>query len=214
VNRLENNKRKKNKWKRYFIALLLLNVSVLLIIVLLIFWPVSQSNMPFTEHEATHESSEFIIRTTKKNLNELVNAYMYEYLKDSKHQYRVSLEDDVHLIGELPIFSTTVPVQVHLDPIVQENGDVILKQKSISLGLMELPNKKIMEYLDKYMTFPKWVSINPEEEEIYVAVTQMEIKSNFRVSVEQMDLEANNLAFKLKVPYETLGIETLLMKEQ
>jgi uncharacterized protein YpmS len=181
--------------------------------VLLIFWPVNHSVVPFSEHDASHESSEFIIRTTKKNLNELINAYMYEYLKDSKHQYRVSLEEDVHLIGELPVFSTTVPIQVHLEPIVQANGDVILKQKSISLGLMELPNKKIMEYMDKYLPFPKWVSINPEEEEIYVAVTQMDIKSNFRVSVEQMDLEANNLAFKLNVPYETLGIETLLMKE-
>jgi uncharacterized protein YpmS len=211
---LENNKKNKNKWKRYFYTLLLLNISVLLIIGLLIFWPVNQSVVPFSEHDATHESSEFIIRTTKKNLNELINAYMYEYLKDSKHQYRVSLEEDVHLIGELPVFSTTVPIQVHLEPIVQDNGDVILKQKSISLGLMELPNKKIMEYMDKYLPVPKWVSINPEEEEIYVAVTQMDIKSNFRVSVEQMDLEANNLAFKLNVPYETLGIETLLMKEQ
>ncbi|WP_096272888.1 YpmS family protein [Paucisalibacillus globulus] len=211
---MENNKKNKNKWKRYFYTLLLLNISVLLIIGLLIFWPVNQSVVPFSEHDATHESSEFIIRTTKKNLNELINAYMYEYLKDSKHQYRVSLEEDVHLIGELPVFSTTVPIQVHLEPIVQDNGDVILKQKSISLGLMELPNKKIMEYMDKYLPVPKWVSINPEEEEIYVAVTQMDIKSNFRVSVEQMDLEANNLAFKLNVPYETLGIETLLMKEQ
>jgi uncharacterized protein YpmS len=213
VNRLENNKNKKNKWKRNFFALLRINVIVLLIIVLLIFWPVNPNTVPFSEHDATHESSEFIIRTTKKNLNELINAYMYEYLKDSKHQYRVSLEEDVHLIGELPVFSTTLPIQVHLEPIVQDNGDVILKQKSISLGLMELPNKKIMEYMDKYLPVPKWVSINPEEEEIYVAVTQMEIKSNFRVSVEHMDLEANNLAFKLKVPYETLGIETLLMKQ-
>ncbi|WP_042144029.1 YpmS family protein [Paucisalibacillus sp. EB02] len=210
---MEKNKKKKNKWKRYFFTLLLLNVSALVIIVLLIFWPVNHSIVPFSEHKATHESSEFIIRTTKKNLNELINAYMYEYLKDSKHQYRVSLDEDVHLIGELPVFSTTVPIQVHLEPIVQENGDVILKQKSISLGLMELPNKKIMEYMDKYLPVPKWVSIDPEKEEIYVAVTQMEIKSNFRVSVEQMDLEANNLAFKLKIPYETLGIETLLMKQ-
>jgi uncharacterized protein YpmS len=209
---METRKKNKNKWKRYFFVLLLLNVSLFLTITILIFWPIDHTKTLVQEHETNQDNSEFIIRTTKKNLNELVNAYMYEYLKDTNYQYRVSLEEDVHLIGELPVFSTTVPISIRLEPIVQKNGDVILKQKSISLGLMELPNQKIMEYMDKYLPMPEWVTINPEEEEIYVAVTQMEIKSNFRVSVEQMDLEKNNLAFKLNVPYKTLGIETLLRK--
>src|SRR5690606_18542985 len=154
--------------------------------------------MSIGEHQVTQDSSEFVIRTTKKNLNELINAYMYEYLKDSNHQYRVSLEEDVHIVGDIPVFSTTVPLSIRLEPIVQENGDVVLKQKSISLGLMELPNKKIMEYMNKYLPVPKWVTINPDDEEIYVAVTKMDIKSNFQVSVENMDLEGNNLAFKIK----------------
>lgn len=186
---------------------------IIAIISILIFWPISnQADIPFTEHQTTQDSSEFIIRTTKKNLNELINAYMYEYLEGSKHKYRVTLDEDVELIGEIPVFSTTVPVSIKLEPIVQDNGDVILRQKSISLGLMELPNKKVMEYMDKYLPVPNWVTINPKLEEIHVAVTKMDIKSNFHVSVEQMDLEANNLAFKIKIPYETLGIETFLEK--
>ncbi|MBC5635552.1 YpmS family protein [Ornithinibacillus sp. BX22] len=209
---MEQEKPNKNLWKSSFIALLLLNFSVLVIIALLIFWPVERSKVPAGEHQTTQNSSEFIIRTTKKNLNELINAYMYEYMKDSKHKYSVSLEEDVQLVGELPVFSTTVPLSIRLEPFVQDNGDVVLKQKSISLGLLELPNKKVMEYMSKYLPMPNWVTINPDDEEIYVAVTQMDIKSNFHVSVEQMDLEANNLSFKLKVPYETLGIETFLSK--
>lgn len=209
---MEQEKPNRNLWKSSFIALLLLNFSVLAIIALLIFWPVERSKVPVGEHQTTQNSSEFIIRTTKKNLNELINAYMYEYMKDSKHKYSVSLEEDVQLVGELPVFSTTVPLSIRLEPLVQDNGDVVLKQKSISLGLLELPNKKVMEYMSEYLPMPDWVTINPDDEEIYVAVTQMDIKSNFHVSVEQMDLEANNLSFKLKVPYETLGIETFLSK--
>ncbi|WP_047983862.1 YpmS family protein [Ornithinibacillus californiensis] len=209
---MEQEKSNSSKWRTAFIVLLLLNFFVVLSIIAFIFWPVEQTDMSISEHQTTQDNSEFIIRTTKKNLNELINAYMYEYLKDSKHKYRVALEEDVHLIGELPVFSTTVPVSIRLEPLVQENGDVILKQKSISLGLMELPNKKVMEYMKKYLPVPKWVTFNPEEEEIYVAVTQMDIKSNFHVSVEHMDLDANNLSFKLKVPYESLGIETFLPK--
>ncbi|MDY0409552.1 YpmS family protein [Paracerasibacillus soli] len=160
-----------------------------------------------------NQSSEFIIRTTKKNLNDLVNAYIEQLLKNTKHHYEIILGDDVLLLGELPVFSSTVPLTVHFEPLVQDNGDVILKQKSISIGFLELPNKKIMEYMKKYLPVPKWVVIDPKNEEIYVAVTDMDVKSNFHVSVDTIDLEANNIALKLKVPYETLGIETVKMKD-
>ncbi|WP_164667504.1 YpmS family protein [Virgibacillus doumboii] len=200
-------KHDKNKWKRLFLALLGLNAIILIGLVVLIFWPVSETETPSADEEAEQRSSEFVVRTTKTNLNELVNAYIDKLLADTNHHYSVSLEEDVHLKGELPVFSSTVPLSVHLEPFVQDNGDVILKQKSISIGLLELPNQKIMEYMKKYLPMPKWVTINPKNEEIYVAVTDMEIKSNFDVSVEHIDLGANNLAFKIKIPYRTLGIE-------
>ena len=111
------------------------------------------------------------------------------------------------MIGELPVFSTTVPLSVHLDPEVQKNGDVILKQKSISIGMLELPNKKIMEYMQKYLPMPSWVTVDPHKEEIYVAVTDMNIRSNFDVKLEHIDLEKNNLAFKIQIPYSSLGID-------
>ncbi|MFC0300059.1 YpmS family protein [Virgibacillus soli] len=207
------NERKNRKWKRSFVILLLFNVVVLLVILSLIFWPVREVKMPSTTEVNPDQSSEFIIRTTKKNLNDLVNAYIEQLLKNTKHHYEIILGDDVLLLGELPVFSSTVPLTVHFEPLVQDNGDVILKQKSISIGFLELPNKKIMEYMKKYLPVPKWVVIDPKNEEIYVAVTDMDVKSNFHVSVDTIDLEANNIALKLKVPYETLGIETVKMKD-
>ena len=195
-----------NKWKRLFYGLLILNFTLVLVLTLLIFWPLPESEVSTVSDEEAQEGSEFIVRTTKKNLNELVNAYIATLLEGTEHQYSVLLDEDVHLLGELPVFSTTVPLSVHLEPLVQDNGDVILKQKSISIGLLELPNKKIMEYISKYLPMPEWVTVNPKEEEIYVAVSEMDIKSNFKVSVENFDLDANHLAFKINIPYKTLGI--------
>lgn len=196
-------------WKQLFFGLLVLNIVFFTIITTLIFWPIPEQEIAFEQESSTQESSEFVVRTTKKNLNELVNAYLEKLLRDTKHHYSISLDEDVHLLGELPVFSTTVPLSVHLEPLVQENGDVILKQKSISIGLLQLPNKKIMEYIGKYLPMPKWVTVNAKEEEIYVAVSEMDIRSNFKVSIEQFDLEANNLAFRINVPYKTLGIEPI-----
>ncbi|MFC4558165.1 YpmS family protein [Virgibacillus kekensis] len=205
---MAESRKRRNKWKRLFLGLLIVNIVVFAAIIALIFWPVSGTDRPPAVEEDTQPSSEFIVRTTKNNLNELVNAYIDKLLRGTNHHYSVLLEEDVHLIGELPVFSSTVPLSVHFEPFVQKNGDVVLKQKSISIGLLQLPNQKIMEYMKKYLPMPEWVSINPKEEEIYLAVTDMEIRSNFEVSVEHIDLEANNLAFKFRIPYETLGIET------
>lgn len=198
----------KIKWKRLFFGLLILNIIIFLVIVSFIFWPVSETERPHNQDRAEQESSEFVVRTTKQNLNELVNAYIDQLLSTTRHHYSISLEEDVHLTGELPVFSATVPLSVHFEPFVQDNGDIILEQKSISVGLLELPNQKIMEYMKKYLPMPEWVTVNPKDEEIYVAVTDMEIRSNFEVSVEHIDLEANNLAFKIKVPYKSLGIDS------
>ncbi|WP_404455919.1 YpmS family protein [Oceanobacillus kapialis] len=202
-----NRLKAKSKWKKLFYGLLILNIAVILILLALIFWPVPDATYPENEATPQDESSEFVVRTTKQNLNDLINAYTDQLLQGTRHQYRIELDEDVHLIGELPVFSSTVPLSAHLEPLVQENGDIILKQKSISIGLLELPNKKIMEYIGKYLPMPDWVTVNPEKEEIYVAVTEMDIRSNFEVGVEHIDLEANNLAFRIRIPYQTLGID-------
>src|SRR5690625_3945324 len=144
---IKNQYQKKNKWRRRCISLLILNLIGILTLTGLSSGPISKSDPPPVSKVDTSSSSEFVDRTTKKNLNELVNAYLENLLDGTKHQYSISLEEDAHLIGELPVFSTTVPLSVHVEPLVHENGDVILKQKSISIGLLELQNKKIMEYI-------------------------------------------------------------------
>src|SRR5699024_10908353 len=106
-------------------------------------------------------------------------AYIDKLLANSKHDYTINLEEDVQLLGELPIFSTSVPVLIHLDPVVQDNGDLVLEQKSISVGNLKLPNKKIMQYLKKYMPVSVMFIILPDKVSVYVNVSEMNIKSNF-----------------------------------
>ncbi|MGM8211490.1 YpmS family protein [Virgibacillus sp. W0430] len=205
---MKNKQNDKQIWKRRFYWLFFINASIFLLFILFLLWPVSSNEHLPSESAQDEDSSEFTVRTTKKNLNELANAYIDKLLQGTNHHYQIILDEDVQLLGELPVFSTTVPLVIHFNPSVQDNGDIILEQESISVGLLQLPNKKIMEYMNKYLPMPEWVTVNPKKEEIYVAVTEMEIKSNFRVRVEQFDLQSNHLAFKIKVPYETLGIES------
>lgn len=199
-----------HKWRRRFIVLCSINIIGLISLIIFLYSPIPAKDLQLKENgQLEQSSSEFVIRTSKENLNNLVNAYLDKLLSGTKHHYSVQLDNDVQLFGELPFFSTTVPLLVRLEPIVLENGDVTLKQRSISVGPLQLPNRKIMQYIDRLLPTPDWVIINPKEEEIYVKVTDMDIKSNFDIRVEQFDLKENNIAFKINVPYKTLGIDVI-----
>ena len=207
---------KKNKaWKKRFYLLLAINGIIIIGLAGYLYSPIPKKELDIASKQYESEnSSQFIVRTTKQNLNNLVNAYLDKLLVNTDHVYSIHLDEDVQLFGELPLFSSTVPLLIHFEPIVQENGDLILKQKSISVGQLQLPNKKIMQYVEKYLPTPEWVIVNPRDEEVYVKVTEMEIKSNFKIAVEQFDVEANNIAFKIEVPYRTLGIDVFDQLEE
>lgn len=211
VKKMSHSPKQKNKnWKKRFFILVLTNVIILFILAIYLYSPIPKKDLEIASKQYEAEnSSTFIVRTTKQNVNNLVNAYLDKLLAKTGHEYSIHLDEDVQLFGELPLFSSTVPLLIHFEPIVQDNGDLVLKQKSISVGQLQLPNRKIMQYVEKYLPTPEWVIINPRDEEVYVKVTEMDIKSNFKVAVEQFDVEANNISFNIEVPYRTLGIDVL-----
>src|SRR5699024_11915036 len=87
------------------------------------------------------------VESNKDNLNELIKAYLNETLEESKYKYDVYLDEVVHLEGELPVFSTSIPLYIKLQPIVQDNGDIILKQTSIKLDLLLLTIVIILKFI-------------------------------------------------------------------
>ncbi len=206
----KHHQKENNIWRSLFIILCIVNVIIVISLFLYLYSPISDHDIDLSSKEYSKEhSSEFVVRTTKHNLNNLINAYLDKLLSHSKYQYSVKLDDDVELYGEIPVFSARIPLLIHFDPIVKENGDIALRQKSISVGFLELPNRKIMQYVAKYLVMPEWVVVNPKEEEIYVKITEMDIKSNFRVEFEQFNLQTNDIAIRLYVPYHTLGIDVI-----
>src|SRR5699024_12231925 len=79
---------------------------------------------------------------------------------------------------------------------------IILKQKSIKLGLLRLPNEKILEYVEKYLPLPEWVTIDAKNENIYVKVTEMDLENDFGVEVRDFDLEKDKIRLDFIVPHD------------
>ncbi|UOQ87146.1 YpmS family protein [Gracilibacillus salinarum] len=199
--------KKVRNWRKLFITLVSINLALLLAIVLFIFWPAPSAEEPeqvFIEDEA---GAEFTIRSSKSNLNELVNAYIDKLPKLGENiQYTVKFDEQVHLMGTIEAFSSEVPVNIKFEPQVQQNGDIILQATGMSLGLLRLPEDRILQYVSSRVETPEWITIDPKEEQIYIAVTQMNLDSNFRVRAQQIDLANDNISFRIKIPNATLGL--------
>ncbi|GAE94527.1 YfaA protein [Gracilibacillus boraciitolerans JCM 21714] len=193
-------------WKKMFITLIVVNSVIFLGILLFIFWPAPDVEIPEKVFLEDESGAEFTVKSSKTNLNELVNAYIDKLPKPGNIQYAVKFDEEVHLMGTVAAFSTEVPVTISFEPIVQENGDIILHATGMSLGLLRLPEDRILQYVNSRIETPEWITIDPKEEQIYIALTKMELKSNFRVRAQQIDLENDNISFRIKVPNKTLGL--------
>ncbi|MFC4402794.1 YpmS family protein [Gracilibacillus xinjiangensis] len=194
-------------WRRLFIILAAVNIAIILAIVIFIMWPVASEEYPDKEYIEEAAGAEFTVQSSKDNLSHLVNEYIDKLLKDKNDNYAISLDQEVHLMGTIEAFRSEVPVNITFDPVVQENGDIILQSTEMSLGLLRLPKDKILKYVNDKINTPEWVVIDPKEETIYIALTQMDLKSNYKVRVQQFDLKNDQLTFRIKIPNETLGLE-------
>jgi uncharacterized protein YpmS len=190
-------------WKRLFFLLIGVNITfvflVILVFVILIKSPIEDAKVPDTQ--TVQNSVEFNVKTNKQDLNLLINHYIKEEYSGSL-DYEVLLTDEVELNGKIPVFSENVEMKLTFEPIVLENGDLVLQQKNISIGKLTLPVPLVLNFIQNSYTLPDWVTIQPYEEKVYMKLQNMRLKSDLKVQVTEFDLKNDDLEFLLKVPLE------------
>ena len=143
---------------------------------------------------------QFEVKTTRDDLTQFINQYLESKGLTESYHYEVFLTDEVELYGKLPFFNREVDLKLTFKPITKENGDLILKQESISIGTIHLPVSYVMNFIDQRYNTPKWVDIQPDSQSIYVSLHEMKWKSNVQVRAKNFDLEKNDISFLLTVP--------------
>lgn len=204
--RFINSIKKMTTWHRRFILLALINgvLIVTLFVFLLLTPPVSDSLPDPTYQEEL--GAKFTVETTKSDLNDLINTYINDVLKTNQANFDVIVDDDIQLNGELFAFGVPIPLRVTMDPVVMDNGDLVLKMNTLSLGLLDLPRGRILHYINRQVETPDWLYFDSENEQIYLAVTSIEIDSNLRFRVDALDLSTDSIIFTFTVPKS--GVDT------
>jgi uncharacterized protein YpmS len=189
----------KNKWKTGFLLLVGLNLLIAIIFLFLIMIPsVEKGKIQLTE--PTDDNVSFQVKSNKNDLNRLINQYLKKEAADSPIDYQVQLQDEVELYGTLPFFSQQLNMKLTFEPEALGNGDLVLKQKSISIGSLNLPVSYVLNFIRENYKLPKGVDIRPNDKLIYINMQQIKLKSDIKIQVNKFDLKKDDIAFTLLVP--------------
>ncbi|MGG3943281.1 YpmS family protein [Peribacillus psychrosaccharolyticus] len=186
------------KWKTLFIALAALNIIGIITVFLLISLPVKDE--PISEKLVQNDDIEFQVHANREDLNLLIAQYLEKEGFTGIIKYEVLLTDEVELFGTVKMFGREVELKLTFEPIAQKNGDLVLVQKTISLGQMGLPVSYVMNFINKQFKTPDWVTIQPNQKQIYVSLQNMKLKSDIKVKAKKFDLENDDISFILSVP--------------
>ena len=190
-----------NKWKGLFLGLLAINLIAACI---LIYW----ATRPIKDEESLNklatndEKVEIPFTSNKEDLNRIINYYIEEESSDSPIKYEVLLKESLELYGTLSAFGRNVEIKVLFEPVTLENGDLLLKHEAIQIGGMSLPATFVLNYINEKYDTPEWVMIRPKEKTIYLALSQMDLKSGITVKAKAIDLKNDDIELSLLVPVE------------
>lgn len=188
-----------NSWKKLFIALVMLNIIVVVGVIFLIFLPTKDEEIALKD--INHDDYvQFHVQSNKADLNRLINHYIEEQGLNERIKYNVTLTDQVELYGTMKVFTQDVELKLTFEPESLDNGDLILRHKTISIGHLQLPVPVVLKFIRDSYDIPSWITIRPNDEEVYVNLHDLKLKSDTKVRVNTFDLKRDNILFTLLVP--------------
>lgn len=189
----------KNLWKSLFF--ILLSVNIIIVAWLYYYLTAIEETKPIENKNSSTDTVPFVIQTNKADLNRIIHQYLKEE-SNGVIDYRITLDKYVNLYGTLPVFNQTIDMKVAFEPQALENGDLILKEKEISIGKLKLPPATVLKFVKDRYQFPDWVTIQPDKERVYLDLQKLKLKSDLQVMVNEFDLNEDRIIFTLLVPLE------------
>ena len=85
---------------------------------------------------------------------------------------------------------------MHFDPIVREDGNLILKQSSVEIGKSNIPPSTVLKILKDSVKLPPWMIVRPKEEELFIDLIGIADFRDLRVRAKEFNLEKMKLFLK------------------
>ena len=189
----------KSKWKKGFFVLIGIDLLIVIFVLFMLLTPASDQGIP-NQKDPAGEYVSFYVQSNKEDLTKLINYYLIKHAGNSPVDYQVKLGDEVELFGKISFLSRDLNMKLTFEPEAQKNGDIILRQKTISAGRLHLPVSYVLKLIGDNYQLPSGVEIKPNNKVVYIDMQRLKLKSDTKVKVDKFDLKKDKIAFTLLVP--------------
>lgn len=182
-----------NKWKVAFFILVGLIVLAVVYIFYLATAPTDQVPRPVAQKA---EGNVLVVQTTANEFESIAKQYLEDEIDKTPLPVEIEINESIQLFSTLTVFAVDVPISMDFDPIV-EDGNIVLKQTEVNVGKLNIPPKTVLKLMEDSIKFPSWITIMPNDEEIYVDVSRLKIASGSRVRAKEIDLANDKILLEV-----------------
>ena len=187
-----------NKWKVAFLMLATIVLITIVVFAYLFFSPTENVNIA-NEESVVVNGSVLRVQTTTNEFEAIAKKYLAEAIQDSPIDVQLEVDEQIYLFSDLIIFGITIPIQMDFDPIV-DNGNIRMKQTKVHIGKLNIPPSTVLKLVKDSVSFPSWIIVNPDKEEIYVDLSRLNIANGNRVRAKEINLENDEILLEIIVP--------------
>lgn len=185
-----------NPWKIAFFSFAIVVMSAIMGVFILLSQGDEQEFKP--EPRVYDEKPIFIVKTSKERLNDYVQSQLQSLTYDRDHfDFTVALNDYVHIAGYLTVFDQKLHFRMQLKPLVQPDGNLLLKQQYFYIGKLPIPSKQVLKTIRSSIELPHWIEVTPEQGAIYINLERMHVNGNLHIKVKKLDLKNDDLQFEI-----------------
>ncbi|SOC15880.1 uncharacterized protein YpmS [Ureibacillus xyleni] len=191
-----------NKWKVAFFSITGLFIILITVVIVWATSPAEDVPIPTPNTNIARTDSILLVETTADDFEKLAMKYLADALNNSALPVDFVVGDFIVLESELTVFGVTVPFSMEFDPVVNDDGNIRLKQTSMNVGKLNIPPITVLKLLSDSVQFPSWVIIRPNEEEIFVDLSRLRLYSGSKVRAKEIDLKNDRILLEIIVPNE------------
>ncbi|MFC7364962.1 YpmS family protein [Bhargavaea changchunensis] len=188
-----------NKWKIAFFLLAALIVTGVLAFIFWISRPVAGTPLPEAAPASTGVDR-LTVTATREDLEGIANTYIRQAINNDRIPVTLEFEDDVLLVSELTVFAVQLPVMMHFEPVVLEDGNLSLKQKSVEVGNLTIPPSTILKLLGDTVGLPAWMIVRPKEEELFIDLSRLPVSGGIQVRAKEINLPDDEIELEILIP--------------
>jgi uncharacterized protein YpmS len=186
-------------WRLAFFVLLGLNVLAVLAFFIFVITPAKGHSLANADSVEAIDGNSVVLNVTKADFEGIANSYIQREMADSPIPLALSVNGDVSLSTEFEVFSVTLPILLKFDPYVQEDGNLLLVQKSVEVGMLDIPPESALKLLRDSVDLPKFMEVMPKEEEVLLKLTEIPLEGGITVQATSFNLKKDDIRLRITI---------------